>query len=115
MRNIYDACASASAFEYFPSPGHDDHGRPYIVEIAICAFEKWVQGKEETRYRRLITGINFSATLENPFETFRNMEGMEEILTSLRADTYAPVIVCVHYACPHIEYLDRGKSRIGLG
>ena len=62
----------------------------------------------------LITGVNFSATLENPFETFKGMEGMEEILAELRAGQYAPVIVCVHYACPHIEYLDRGKSRIGL-
>ena len=42
------------------------------------------------------------------------MEGMNEILVDLRAGPYAPVIVCVHYACPHIEYLDRGKSRIGL-
>ena len=31
-----------------------------------------------------------------------------------RRNVDAPVIVCVHYACPHIEYLDRGKSRIGL-
>jgi hypothetical protein len=42
------------------------------------------------------------------------MEGMDEILVDLRAGPSAPVIVCVHYACPHIEYLDRGKSRIGL-
>jgi hypothetical protein len=62
----------------------------------------------------LVTGVNFSATLENPFNTFRGMEGMDEILTDLRADSGAPVIVAVHYASPHIEYLDRGKSRIGL-
>jgi hypothetical protein len=42
------------------------------------------------------------------------MEGMDEILTDLRARSRAPVIVCVHYTNPHIEYLDRGKSRIGL-
>ena len=42
------------------------------------------------------------------------MEGMDAILTELRADTYAPVIVAVHYASPHIEYLDRGKSRVSL-
>jgi hypothetical protein len=42
------------------------------------------------------------------------MEGMDEVLVELRAGPHAPVIVCVHYACPHIEYLDRGKSRIGL-
>ena len=35
--------------------------------------------------RMLITGVNFSATLENPFDTFRGMEGMSEILAELRA------------------------------
>jgi hypothetical protein len=85
-----------------------------VIEIATCAFKQWVTGKEQAPGRLLITGVNFSATLENPFESFKGMEGMEEILTELRAGKYAPVIVCVHYACPHIEYLDRGKSRIGL-
>jgi hypothetical protein len=42
------------------------------------------------------------------------MQGLDEILTELRAGKYAPVVVCVHYVCPRIEYLDRGKSRIGL-
>ena len=104
----------SKSFKYFPSHSHDDHGRPYVVEIATCPFKKWVQGKQENRIRRLITGINFSATLENPFQSFRGLEGMDEILTDLRAGTSAPIIVCVHYASPHIEYLDRGKSRIGL-
>ena len=102
------------SFKYFSSPGHANDGMPYVVEIATCPYKKWVGGKEETRDRYLVTGVNFSATLENPFSTFRGMEGMEEILTELRAGSGAPVIVCVHYACPHIEYLDRGKSRIGL-
>jgi len=101
------------SFKYFISPGHAE-GRPYIVEIVTCAYKKWVSGKDERRARYLVTGVNFSATLENPFNTFRGMEGMDEILTDLRADSGAPVIVAVHYASPHIEYLDRGKSRIGL-
>jgi hypothetical protein len=104
----------SKSFKYFPSPSHDDHGRPYVVEIATCPFKKWVQGKQKNHVRRLITGVNFSATLENPFQSFRGLEGMDEILTELRAGTSAPIIVCVHYASPHIEYLDRGKSRIGL-
>ncbi len=102
------------SFKYFVSPEHDSDGRPYVIEIATCPYKKWVAGKCETRNRQLITGVNFSATLENPFDTLRNMEGMEEMLTTLRADSYAPIIVCVHYASPHVEYLDRGKSRIGL-
>ena len=102
------------SFKYFTSPGHDADGLPYMVEIATCPFKAWVTGKKETRERVLITGVNFSATLENPFDSFKGMEGMDEILVELRAGPGAPVIVCVHYACPHIEYLDRGKSRIGL-
>jgi hypothetical protein len=102
------------SFKYSANPGHDDDGRPYVIEIATCPYKKWVAGKSETRHRQLITGVNFSATLENPFDTFKNMEGMEEILSDLRAGSYAPIIVCVHYASPHVEYLDRGKSRISL-
>ena len=108
-----DLGGELKSFKYFISPGHDAKGLPYVVEIATCAFKEWVAGKDAPS-RELITGVNFSATLENPFSTFRGMEGMEEILTELRAGKYAPVIVCVHYASPHIEYLDRGKSRIGL-
>jgi hypothetical protein len=102
------------SFKYCCFPGHHDNGLPYVVEIATCALKQWVTGKVGAPGRLLITGVNFSATLENPFESFKGMEGMEEILTELRAGKYAPVIVCVHYVCPHIEYLDRGKSRIGL-
>jgi hypothetical protein len=102
------------SFKHFLSAGSDADGLPYVVEIATCAFKQWVIGKERAPGRMLITGVNSSATIENPFETFKGMEGMDEILTDLRAGTNAPVIVCVHYVCPHIEYLDRGKSRIGL-
>jgi hypothetical protein len=112
-RMIEAAGGEETSFKYFATAGHDG-GLPYLVEIATCPYKKWVVGKDETRERKLVTGVNFSATLENPFDTFRNLEGMDEILTDLRAGSSAPVIVCVHYACPHIEYLDRGKSRIGL-
>ena len=109
-----NAGGEPQSFKYFVSSEHDTDGRPYVVEIGTCPYKKWVAGKSETRHRQLITGVNFSATLENPFDTLKNMEGMEEMLSDLRAGSYAPVIVCVHYTNPHIEYLDRGKSRIGL-
>jgi Histidine kinase-, DNA gyrase B-, and HSP90-like ATPase len=109
-------CESAGgepqSFKYVASPGVAN-GVPYMVEMAICPFKQWVDGGRE-RARVLITGINFSAALNNPFDELRGMAGMSEILADLRAGAFAPVIVCVHYASPHIEYLDRGKSRIGL-
>jgi Histidine kinase-, DNA gyrase B-, and HSP90-like ATPase len=113
-RMIEDAGGEPKSFKYFASPGYGAEGLPYLIEIATCPLKQWVDGEEETQWRLLVTGVNFSATLENPFDTFRGLEGMDEILAELRAGPYAPVIVCVHYACPHVEYLDRGKSRIGL-
>jgi hypothetical protein len=112
-QSCIDLGGEPQSFKYFISPGRDADSPPYVVEIATCPFKKWVAGKTAGA-RRLITGVNFSATLENPFSTFRGMETMEALLTDLRAGPSAPLIVCVHYACPHIEYLDRGKSRIGL-
>jgi Histidine kinase-, DNA gyrase B-, and HSP90-like ATPase len=116
--HLRQLCISAGgepqSFKYVLSADYRDDRQPYITEIAICPYKAWVAGKNEGRARYLITGVNFSATLENPFQTFRGMEGLDEILTELRAESTAPVIVCVHYVCPRIEYLDRGKSRIGL-
>jgi DNA topoisomerase VI subunit B len=113
-RMIEDTGGEPKSFKYVAMPGHHENGLPYMVEIATCPFKQWVDGKQETHRRLLVTGVNFSATLENPFHTFKGLEGMDEILVELRAGPDAPVIVCVHYACPHVEYLDRGKSRIGL-
>jgi hypothetical protein len=109
-----DLGGEPASFKYFVSPGQNANGVPYLIEIATCVFKEWVHGKGRPSDRVLITGVNFSATIENPFQTFRGMQGLDEILTELCAGKYAPVIVCVHYASPHIEYLDRGKSRIGL-
>ena len=39
-------------------------------------------------------------------------EGAETLLSNLRAQSNDPVIVALHYACPRVAYLDRGKSAI---
>jgi DNA topoisomerase VI subunit B len=115
LRRLCDSVGGElQSFKYFLSPCHDSDDVPYLVEIAICAYKGWVSGGKEQRGRYLAVGVNFSATSSNPFQTLRGMASMDEILAELRAGSDAPVIVCVHYASPHIEYLDRGKSRIGL-
>jgi hypothetical protein len=113
-RLCIDTGGEQQSFKYSIFPSYHADGVPYVVEIATCPYKKWVAGKDEGRWRELITGVNCSATLENPFQTLRAMEGMEEILSEARAGKYEPVIVCVHYVSPHVAYLDRGKSRIGL-
>jgi len=41
-------------------------------------------------------------------------EGAESLLTDLRAHRDDPIIAVLHYACPRVAYLDRGKSAIAL-
>jgi hypothetical protein len=114
QRMILEADAQPETFWYGVFPGVNANGAPYITEIATGIHKLGLIAGQRAPTRRLITGVNYSATLDNPFDTLRGMEGMSAMLMELRAGEYKPVIVCVHYACPHIEYLDRGKSRIGL-
>jgi hypothetical protein len=76
---MVNAGGEPKSVKYIVKSGIAD-GVPYMVEIALCPFKVWVDGGEESD-RLLITGVNFSATLENPFNTFRGMEGLDEILT----------------------------------
>ena len=71
---IVKAGGESASVKYIVKSGIAD-GVPYMVEIAFCPFKAWVDG-EAAPDRLLITGVNFSATLENPFNTFRGMEGM---------------------------------------
>jgi len=79
---MVNAGGEPKSVKYIVKSGIAD-GVPYMVEIALCPFKVWVDGGEESD-RLLITGVNFSATLENPFDTFRGMAGMSEILAELR-------------------------------
>jgi hypothetical protein len=77
---LVNAGGEPASFKYIATPGVAD-GVPYMVEIALCPFKAWVDGGKE-RDRLLITGVNFSATLENPFNAFRGMEGLTKSLPS---------------------------------
>ena len=64
--------------------------------------------------RRIIAGVNFSVGIGNPFRSFRRYggEGLEAHLNRLRAAANEPIVVILHYACPRVEYTDRGKTAL---
>ena len=63
--------------------------------------------------RRLITGLNFSPTLTNPFCSLGpHGPSLHQVLTSQRAGTDEPIIVLAHLACPIMAFTDRGKSQL---
>ena len=63
--------------------------------------------------RKFITGVNWSPGINNPFRSIgKSGEGLDAILENVRASHGAPVIGCLHLACPRVAYTDRGKSAI---
>ncbi len=81
-------------------------GIPWIVETAFG----WCPKAEE---RRLITGVNWSPGIINPFRELGTYgSSLDTILSNQRADCDEPVILALHMTCPRVEYTDRGKSAV---
>jgi hypothetical protein len=95
-------------FDYRKIADYDDQGIPFVIE---CAFG-WLGEKGEDR-RRLITGVNWSPAIRNPFRTLGSFRmSLDTILSRQRVDADEPVIFLLHAAYPRVEYLDRGKSSV---
>ncbi|MEE9249653.1 MAG: ATP-binding protein [Alphaproteobacteria bacterium] len=81
-------------------------GVPWVVETAFG----WCPEGES---RRLVTGVNWSPGIINPFRELGHFgQSLDTILSQQRADRDEPVILVLHMACPRVEYLDRGKSSV---
>jgi DNA topoisomerase VI subunit B len=100
----------AKTFKYRKSPGKGDDGVPWIVETAFGYCPKGINE------RRIIAGVNWSVGLGNPFRSFGRYggEGLESLLSDQRAGRAEPIAFVLHFACPRIEYTDRGKSAFVL-
>jgi DNA topoisomerase VI subunit B len=85
-----------------------DDGLPCVVETAFG----WCP---ENGSRRLVTGVNWSPGILNPFRALgRYGRSLDTILSEQFAGRDEPVIVVLHMACPRVEYSDRGKSAITM-
>ena len=81
-------------------------GVPWLVETAFG----WCPKLPE---RRLVTGVNWSPGIINPFrELGRFDQSLDSILSEQRVSSDEPVILALHMACPRVEYTDRGKSAV---
>jgi DNA topoisomerase VI subunit B len=86
-------------------------GVPWAIEAAFG----WL-GDGSTAGRRLVTGVNWSPGIVNPFrELGRFGQSLDSILEQQRAGRDEPVVLLLHMACPRVEYTDRGKSAVVIG
>jgi hypothetical protein len=65
----------------------------------------------EADNRRIITGVNFSVGIRNPFR-LGGFEDVSSLLARRMADVDEPVVFMLHYTCPRVDYTDRGKSTL---
>jgi hypothetical protein len=96
-----------ATFEYRKSMGTKD-GVPGIVETAFA----W---NPRATSRGLVTGVNWSPGILNPFRQLGKFMSLEAVLQEQRAGVDEPVLFLLHLACPRAEFTDRGKSAVALG
>lgn len=103
------AGAHEKTFRYQSQIGDGEDGMPVVLETAFGYCPK------DRTSRRIITGVNWSPALGNPFREFgRTGEGLEQVLANQRASASEPIVLVVHLASPRVQYSDRGKSALVL-
>ena len=78
---------------------------PWIVEAAFA----WSPDDEEWC---LVTGVNWSPGIVNPFRKIGGYGGLDGVLALQYIELGDPVCLFVHLASARVEYTDRGKSAI---
>jgi hypothetical protein len=97
------------SFRYKCVPIDPEDGVPAVIETAFGWCPK------AAPVRRIITGVNWSVALGNPFRSFgRHGEGLESLLADQRAGRNEPIVFVLHLASPRIEFSDRGKTALVL-
>ncbi|HEY1432719.1 MAG TPA: hypothetical protein VGF39_14005 [Stellaceae bacterium] len=101
------AGAEPKSFDYRKVVGVTD-GLPWVVETAFAYAPK-------LGTRRIITGVNWSPGINNPFRQLGRLgESLDTILAQQRATSDEPVIFFMHVVCSHVDFTDRGKSAVVL-
>ena len=84
---------------------------PWVLETAFG----WL-GDDAPDHRRIYSGANWSAAIDNPFRSFGTTgEGLEATLSNMKAGAGEPIVFVLHLAHPRVEYTDRGKSALVIG
>jgi hypothetical protein len=82
---------------------------PWVVEAAFA----W---NPESDDQRLITGVNWSPGIINPFRELGTFgKSLDSILEHQRAGREEPIVAFLHLALAKAQYTDRGKSAIVIG
>ena len=87
-----------------------DQGVPMVIETAFALMS------DETVNRRIITAVNWSGAIGNPFRTLGSSfsDGLDALLEKQMAGHSEPIMLVLHLACARVRYTDRGKTSIAI-
>ncbi|MFH1922442.1 MAG: hypothetical protein ABIP48_21485 [Planctomycetota bacterium] len=108
-KRFTDLGCEMESFQYRKVTETDDDGLPVVIESAFG----W-RGEESEAERRIITGVNWSPGIVNPFRTLGTAygDGLASMLSAKYAGPSEPIVFLLHCACPRVQYTDRGKSAV---
>ena len=82
-------------------------GLPYVIEVAFAYCP-------ERAERRVIAGVNFSIAINNPFRKLGPFDDLSSVLSRHYVEHDDPVVIVLHFTCPHVDFSDHGKSALTL-
>ena len=108
-KRFADMGVEMESFQYKKVAEVDDDGLPMVLETAFG----W-RGEDSDDRRRMITGVNWSPGIVNPFRRLGSAygDGLAAMLEKQYAGSGEPIVFLLHCACPRVQYTDRGKSAV---
>lgn len=110
FRSVFETDdADQSRFKYTRTLG-EDLGLPFVVEVAFAP-------AAERSPTPLISGLNWSPAIKNPFRSLgRYRQPLESVLFDRHVHLVSDAaLIGVHLASPVVQFTDRGKSAAVLG
>lgn len=92
----------------YASVTDSDDGIPYVLESAFAYL-----GEDAPDRRHLLLGLNWSASIGNPFRQFGSSgRGLDGLLSDNHVARTDPVVLVLHAVHPALQFADRGKTSI---
>ena len=94
------------SFSYSKVEKFTDEGHPFIIETAFCYCPELTE-------RRMVTGVNWSPGIVNPFRQLGEFgRSLDSVLNRQYSGEDEPIAFLLHVSCPMVRYADRGKSAV---
>lgn len=82
-------------------------GLPYVVEVAFGY-------RPDREGRLLVSGVNWSAAITNPFRQFGRFESLDSTLFEQHCGQSESVAFALHFARPRANFTDHGKGTVAI-